>query len=215
MIQTQIKEWLTLLHIPTTSSLLALIVVGMSTPPSVNLEWLVWLLLEAFLMVGVASNCFDEIRGRPWKTSIPSCDLWSIALGGYLLSTAIGVYLASRVGSWFLLFVGAWCFLVPAYSLELFGGRLHNEWTIGLAVFLSSLCSALIQSPVLTPQRLVISTVCAAIGFQGRRLYEKGKAAGKDHAGDAAARKYWHAMSVGVFFIDITAVILVLGRIFL
>ena len=46
---------------------------------------------------------------------------------------AIGIWAALDVGLGLLAFVAVGAFLVPAYNLEWFGGRLHNAWGLALA----------------------------------------------------------------------------------
>jgi hypothetical protein len=43
------------------------------------------------------------------------------------LACAIGIAVASRTTWWLLVFVAAGAFLVPAYNLELLGGRIHSD----------------------------------------------------------------------------------------
>lgn len=158
-------------------------------------------------MVGVASNYLDELRGRPWRTAIPSKILWVIGLGGYALSTAIGIYLSLLAGSWFLLFVVAWGFFVPCYSLELFGGRFHNAWTVALNSSLSALGCALLQVPALNSSILVVSMACGAIALYGRQHYELGKATGRDHREDPHLLGFWQWLKLEVLVIDIIALV--------
>ena len=158
-------------------------------------------------MVGVASNYLDELRGRPWRTEIPSKTLWLIGLGSYALSTGIGIFLSLSAGYWFMLFVFSWGFLVPCYSLELFGGRLHNALTVALNSGLSALACALLQVPTLNSSVLVISIACGAIAFHGRQHYEVGKATGRDHRNDSVSLGFWQWLKLEVLVIDVIALI--------
>jgi hypothetical protein len=53
-----------------------------------------------------------------------------LSLAGAL---AIGVVGAVTVSAWFVPFVAGGAVLVPAYNLELWGGRLHNDWMFAAA----------------------------------------------------------------------------------
>ena len=158
-------------------------------------------------MIGVASNYLDELRGRPWRTAIPSATLWAIGLGSYALSMGIGIYLSLSVGLWFLVFVSSWGVLVPCYSLELFGGRIHNAWTIAFTAGLGTLACALLQVHSFNPSVLLVSLASGAIAFHGRQHYEFGKAAGKDHKEDSASIQSWRWLKLEVLLIDAIAVL--------
>jgi hypothetical protein len=82
-----------------------------------------------FLAVGVAAHALDELHGRPLRTEIPRGVLIALAAIGLLGALAIGVYGASLVSWWGLLFIVVGGFLVPAYNLEWFGGRFHTDLT--------------------------------------------------------------------------------------
>ncbi len=202
-----LKQYYTLLHVPTTSGLIALLVIGLLVVPLLYPELFLLYLIEGFLMIGVASNYFDELKGRPWRTEIPSATLWAIGLGGYVLSMAIGICLSLTVGLWFLVFASSWGILVPCYSLELFGGKLHNAWTIALTAGLSTLASTLLQVNSLSPSALLVSLASGAIAFHGRQHYEFGKAAGKDHKEIPASIRSWRWLRLEVLLIDAIAIL--------
>lgn len=202
-----LRQYFTLLHAPTTSGLISLLAVGFLVVPLLYPERLLLLLAESLLMIGVASNYLDELKGNPWRTAIPSRTLWAIGLGSYTLSTGIGVYLSFMVGLWFLVFVSSWGLLVPCYSLELFGGRFHNAWTIALTSGLSTLGCALLQVPSLDPSVLLVSLASGAIALHGRQHYEFGKAAGRDRRQDLASLRSWQWLKLEILVIDVTALL--------
>jgi hypothetical protein len=119
----------------------------------------------------------------------------------------IGIYLSFSVGLWYLVFVSSWGVLVPCYSLELFGGRLHNAWTIALAAGLGTLGCALLQVPSFNPSVLLVSLASGAIALHGRQHYEFGKIAGKDRKEDPASLRSWQWLKLEVLVIDATALL--------
>ena len=83
--------------------------------------------------MGVAAHALDELNGRPLRTrSRTGCSSRSrvVSLAGAL---AIGVCGGVAWGYGLLAFVAVGAFLVPAYNLEWFGGRFHNDWWFALA----------------------------------------------------------------------------------
>jgi len=212
--QTNLRQYIALLHLPTTSGLLSLMVVGLIAVPLRHPERFVLVLAEGFLMAGVASNYLDELKGRPWRTRISSEVLWAIGLSCYALSTAIGLLLTLSVGIWFLLFVSLWGLLVPCYSLELFGGRFHNCWIIALNSALGTLATALLQAPLLNSSVMVITVVSGAIAFHGSQHYEIGKASGRNHSYDPFSRAFWRQLRLEVLLIDAIAIITLAARLY-
>ncbi|UCH37662.1 MAG: hypothetical protein JSV76_00305 [Candidatus Bathyarchaeota archaeon] len=150
------REYLKLFHLPTTSCLLALAIIGNVFAPVLHLDRLCWLLIQLFLGGGVAANYFDEIQGRPWQTTISETRLWIIAVLSFAASMAIGVYLTWAVAPWFWVFIVVWGIITITYDLELFDGRFHN--TSSLAVSWASVCLGgyYLQSLTVTPQILLI-----------------------------------------------------------
>jgi len=165
-------------------------------------------------MVGVASNYLDEIRGRPWNTSIPDSVLWGIGGGALIASSIIGLYLASQVGWWFVAFVAAWGFLTASYSLELFRGRLHNTVALGVLVALASLGASLVQDPRPTWLMLLTTLLSAYIAGYGREHYEFGKPAGRDDMPIPSARRIWRWLMFEIVFVDAIAAIILVTRVF-
>ena len=80
-----------------------------------------------FLAVGIGAHALDELNGRPLSTRIPSRVLAGAAAVSIAAAVAIGIAGAIVVDLWLLAFVAAGAFIVCAYNLELFGGRLHSD----------------------------------------------------------------------------------------
>jgi len=85
------------------------------------------------LAVGVGAHALDELHGRPLRTSIPDRVLVVLASVSIAGACAIGIAGAVAFDPWLALLVPVGLFLVLAYNLELFAGRLHNDLWFGLA----------------------------------------------------------------------------------
>lgn len=126
------RDYVTLLHLPYTAWHLSYVAVGGCLVATVSWQRLGWTLLAFALAVGIGAHAVDELAGRPLGTAIPGkvlVGLGAISLAG---ACAIGLYGAATFNVWLLLFVGAGAFLVPAYGLELLGGRFHTDVVFAL-----------------------------------------------------------------------------------
>jgi len=112
------RDYWTLLHPPYTVWHLSYVLLGASLAPSPDPRIVAGALVAFTLGVGVAAHAFDELRGRPLRTRIPSRAL--VALGTVALAIAIGlgVYGATILGPLFLLFVAVGGALVLLYAFE-------------------------------------------------------------------------------------------------
>ena len=127
------RDYLTLLHPPYTAWHLSYVAIGAALAPELDRTRLAASLVAFFLAVGVAAHWFDELRGRPLRTSIPERVLAGGAAVALVGAVAIGGYGVVEVGPGFGLFVATGALLVPAYNLEWFGGRLHGDQAFALA----------------------------------------------------------------------------------
>jgi hypothetical protein len=127
------RDYVTLLHPPYTLWHLSYVVVGGALAPSVPWGRLVLTVLAFALAMGVGAHALDELNGRPLATAISGKVLAGLAVASVAAASAIGIVVATRTTFWLLAFVAAGAFLVPAYNLELFGGRLHSDLWFGLA----------------------------------------------------------------------------------
>jgi hypothetical protein len=118
-----------LLHPPYTLWHLSYVVIGACLAPRVDGYRLALTLAAFFLAVGVAAHALDELSGRPLRTGIPSAVLVAGATMAIAGSLWLGVVGISWVGAGLIPFILAGAFLVAAYNLEWFGGRLHNDLT--------------------------------------------------------------------------------------
>jgi hypothetical protein len=127
------RDYVTLLHVPYTAWHLSYAVIGCALAPTLHTDRLLATLAAFFLALGIGAHALDELRGRPLGTAIPSNVLAGLALVSLLGAVAIGIVSALAWTPWLLVLVAVGAFLVPAYNLELFGGRFHSDLWFGLA----------------------------------------------------------------------------------
>jgi hypothetical protein len=127
------RDYVTLLHLPYTAWHLSYVVVGGCLAASVAWGRLGLTVLAFALAMGIGAHALDELNGRPLGTAIPSGALVALAVTSVALACAIGVAVAQETTLWIVPLVALGAFLVPAYNLELLGGRLHTDLGFGLA----------------------------------------------------------------------------------
>ena len=127
------RDYVTLLHPPYTAWHLSYVAIGATLAPHVHWDRLGAGLAAFFLALGIAAHALDELNGRPLATRIPHRTLVLLTVVPLAGAAAIGVAGAAAFDPWLLVFVALGTALVPAYNLELLGGRLHNDTTFALA----------------------------------------------------------------------------------
>jgi hypothetical protein len=127
------RDLVTLLHPPYTAWHLSYVALGAAAAPQIHLDRLLAALGAFFLAVGVAAHALDELNGRPLKTQLSDRAL--ITLASIALAGAIGIGIASLflVSATLAAFVVVGALLVPAYNLELAGGRFHTDLWFAVA----------------------------------------------------------------------------------
>jgi hypothetical protein len=165
------RDHWTLLHPPYTVWHLSYVAMGAALAPVVDARWLLETLLAFFLAMGIAAHALDELHGRPLGTRIPSGVLWGLAAIGLAGAVALGVDAAREVSPWIWAFIATGVFLVLAYDLELFGGRVHSDlwFALGWGAF-PVLTGAFAQTAELRPEAVVLAAACAAISAAQRAL---------------------------------------------
>ena len=126
----RLADWWTLLHPPYTLWHLGYVVWGAAMAPTLDRTALAFTLLAFLLATGLAAHSLDELADRPLGTGIGDGSLRAIATVGLAGACALGVagvFFHGRIDWLLLLAVPVGAFLVLAYNLELFGGRLHTD----------------------------------------------------------------------------------------
>jgi hypothetical protein len=165
------RDYVTLLHWPYTLWNLSYVCIGAALAP----EWLPLRLgaglVAFFLGLGIAAHAFDELRGRPLGTEIPSGVLWALAAGSLAGAVAIGVVAAIAWTPWLLAFVAFGAFMVCAYNLELFGGRFHGDWWLAIAWGATPVLAAYVAAAgIVTWQALFAAAFAVLLIIAQRRL---------------------------------------------
>jgi hypothetical protein len=120
-------ELIALLHPPYTLWHLSYFAIGAAVAPKVHVDRLLWGLAAFALAVGVAAHALDELHDRPLRTSLRDRTLAAAAVLALLAAVAIGVAGTLTVSSWLAPLVVMGGLFLPAYNLELFGGRFHSD----------------------------------------------------------------------------------------
>jgi hypothetical protein len=165
------RDLVTLLHPPYTAWHLSYVALGAAAAPTVHADRLGATLGAFFLAVGVSAHALDELAGRPLKTTLKRRSLIALAIGG--LAGAVGIGVAGLVVVSLLLapLVAAGAFLVPAYNLELAGGRFHTDtWFAvawgGFPAFTGYFVNAL----SIRPAGILVAAGCCLLSAAQRRL---------------------------------------------
>ncbi len=127
------RDYVTLLHLPYTAWHLSYVVLGACTASEFHPDRLARVLVAFALGLGVAAHALDEYRGRPLRTRIPDRVLVGLAAGSLAAAGTVAVHAAATVSWWVLAFAAAGVFLVLAYNLEWWDGRLHTDRWFALA----------------------------------------------------------------------------------
>ena len=112
------RDYWTLLHPPYTIWHLSFVLLGAAISPSPDPRTVAGALVAFGLAVGVGAHAFDELRGRPLRTRIPSPVLVTLGSAALLVAVILGLVEATMVGPAFLLFVAAGAAIVLLYGLE-------------------------------------------------------------------------------------------------
>jgi demethylmenaquinone methyltransferase / 2-methoxy-6-polyprenyl-1,4-benzoquinol methylase len=126
-----VRDYWTLLHPPYTVWHLSYVLLGAALAPMPDPRIVAGALLAFFLAVGVAAHSFDELRGRPLGTRIPSAMLIALGSLGLLGAVGLGVMAASLLGLWFLGLVAIGVALVVLYAFEV--PVVHSDLGFALA----------------------------------------------------------------------------------
>ena len=165
------RDYVTLLHLPYTAWHLSYAVVGGCLAASVAWGRLGLTVLAFALAMGIGAHALYELNGRPLRTRIPSRVLVTLAVVSVAAACAIGLAVAFRTTLWLVPLVAFGAFLVPAYNLELFGGRIHTDLGFALAWGAFPLLTAFVaQTETLRVQALVAAVWATLLSLAQRRL---------------------------------------------
>ena len=150
---------------------LSFVAIGAAAAPVIYAGRLAATLAAFFLAVGVSAHAFDELHGRPLGTQISNATLWMLGVGGLAGALAIGIVGAVTVSAWLVPLVVLGGLLVPAYNLELAGGRFHTDWVFALAWGgFPAFIGYFAQTLAIRPAGLLVAGGCCLVSLAQRRL---------------------------------------------
>jgi hypothetical protein len=165
------RDYWTLLHPPYTLWHLSYVVIGAAVAPRMNGRWLLETLAAFFLAMGLAAHALDELHGRPLRTRIPDGVLRALAVVGLVGAAALGVDGALEATPWIWALIPIGTFLVLAYNLELFGGRMHSDLWFALAWGgFPAITSYVAQTGTVRAEALLVASFCVAMSAAQRTL---------------------------------------------
>jgi hypothetical protein len=165
------RDLLTLLHPPYTVWHLSYIVLGAAAASKVHSDRLLATLAAFLLAVGFSAHALDELNGRPLQTKLSRTALIVIAVTSLAGAVAIGIAGAIIVSPLLIPLVIVGGVLVPAYNLELAGGRFHSDLWFALAWGgFPAFTGFFAQSLEITPAGVLVAAGCCLLSAAQRRL---------------------------------------------
>ncbi len=167
----RVGDALTLLHPPYTAWHVSYYALGAAVAPHLHVDRLLWGLAAFGLAVGVCAHALDELHGRPLGTGFGDRGLIAIASLSGLGALAIGVAGAIVVTPLLIPFVVLGCLFLPAYNLELVGGRFHGDawFAIGWGAF-PAFTGYFANAEKIALPGVLIAAGCFAMSVAQRRL---------------------------------------------
>jgi hypothetical protein len=165
------RDLVTLLHPPYTAWHLSYVALGAAAAPRIHADRLGAALGAFFLAVGISAHALDELSGRPLGTQLKRGLLIGLAIAGLAGALAIGVLGAVVVSPLLVPLVVLGGLLVPAYNLELAGGRFHNDLWFALAWgAFPAFTGYFAQTLTIRPAGLLVAGGCCMLSLAQRRL---------------------------------------------
>jgi hypothetical protein len=167
----RVGDALTLLHPPYTAWHLSYFAMGAAVAPTLHVARLLWGLLAFALAVGISAHVLDELHDRPLRTGFADRTLVCWGVAGMAGALAIGVAGVLTVSVWLAPLVLAGCAFLPAYNLELAGGRFHSDlwFAIGWGAF-PAFTGYFANAEKVGLPGLAIAAGCMAMSVAQRRL---------------------------------------------
>jgi hypothetical protein len=165
------RDLITLLHPPYTAWHLSYVALGAAAAPTLHADRLCAALGAFFLAVGISAHALDELNGRPLKTALRRRTLIALALAGMLGAVGIGALGIVIVSALLIPLVLAGALLVPAYNLELAGGRFHNDTWFAVAWGgFPAFTGYFVNSLAIRPAGILVACACCLLSVAQRRL---------------------------------------------
>jgi hypothetical protein len=165
------RDFVTVLHPPYTAWHLSYVALGAVAAPAIYAGRLGAALAAFFLAVGVSAHALDELAGRPLGSALTRRTLIVLAVVGLIGAIAIGVAGIVVVSPWLAPLVAVGAFLVPAYNLELAGGRFHTDawFAVAWGAF-PAFTGYFVNALQIRPAGLLVAGACYLLSVAQRRL---------------------------------------------
>ena len=146
------------MHFPLPLCVFSFATLGAVIAPRVYFDRLFWTYIAVFASLCLASYSFDELKGRPLRTTIPEGQLRALGWAGLVVSLLVAFYLAVTINPVLLAWIPPSLFIILAYNKELFNGRFHNGtvFSIGWGG-IPALGSYFLQTLTLSAQSLLVA----------------------------------------------------------
>ena len=165
------RDYVNLVHPPYTLWHLSYVVLGAAAAPEFRPERVAGVMLAFFLAVGIGAHALDEYHGRPLGTSIPGAVLMGMAGISLASAIAVGAFAAFTISAWATPFVLFGTLIVPAYNLELLGGRFHTRFWFALSWgAFPALVGYWANAEGIGPTALLVAAGCFALSLSQRAL---------------------------------------------
>jgi hypothetical protein len=166
------RDLVTLLHPPYTAWHLSYVVFGtVAATGPVHGDRLAAALGAFFLAVGISAHALDELSGRPLGTKLGRGLLVTLAALSLVGAAAIGVLGCVIVSPLLAPLIVVGVLLVPAYNLELLGGRMHSDHWFALAWgAFPAFTGYFVQTLSVRPAGVLVAAACYLLSLAQRRL---------------------------------------------
>jgi hypothetical protein len=165
------RDYVTLLHPPYTLWHLSYVAAGAGLASPFSWPRFALALAAFALAMGIGAHALDELRGRPLQTRIPDAVLWALAAVTIVAGTVLGVYACIAYTPLLAPFVVFGAFIVVAYNLESFGGRLHSTLWFALAWgALPALAAYVVEAETVRAEAIVIAAYATLLSYAQRVL---------------------------------------------
>jgi hypothetical protein len=165
------RDLVTLLHPPYTAWHLSYVALGAAAAPHIYANRLAAALAAFFLAVGISAHALDELHDRPLETKLSRSTLIALAIASFIGAIGIGVAGIIVVSPLLAPLVLAGGLLVPAYNLELAGGRFHSDTWFALAWGgFPAFTGYFVNSLTIRPAGLLVAAACCLLSAAQRRL---------------------------------------------
>jgi hypothetical protein len=167
----RVADVVSLLHPPYTAWHLSYFALGAAAAPRLHVDRLLWGLAAFALAVGIAAHALDELHDRPLRTAFSDRALIAMALLAGAGAIAIGVAGTIVVSVTLVPLVIAGALFLPAYNLELAGGRFHGDlwFALGWGAF-PAFTGYFVNAQRIALPGVLIAAGCFALSVAQRRL---------------------------------------------